>query len=49
VPVVDGVAAATLTVQSLVTMGLATGKREEFATPPPKRYAGLLEGFTTGG
>lgn len=38
VPVVDGVAAATLTVQSLVTMGLRTGKRGEFASPPPKEY-----------
>ncbi|MGA9376473.1 MAG: aspartate/glutamate racemase family protein [Mycobacterium sp.] len=38
VPVVDGVAAATLTVQSLVTMGLRTGKRGEYATPPPKEY-----------
>ena len=47
VPVVDGVAAATLTVQSLVTMRLTTGKRGEFSAPPPKRYSGLLEGFTT--
>ncbi|WP_068161790.1 aspartate/glutamate racemase family protein [Rhodococcus phenolicus] len=46
-PVVDGVAAATLTVQSLVTMGLATGKRGEFAPPPPKPYTGILKGFTT--
>ncbi|MGE2836940.1 aspartate/glutamate racemase family protein [Mycobacterium sp. SMC-4] len=38
VPVVDGVAAATLTVQSLVRMGLRTGKRGEFAPPPPKAY-----------
>ncbi len=38
VPVVDGVSAATLTVQSLVTMGLRTGKRGEFATPPAKEY-----------
>jgi allantoin racemase len=38
VPVVDGVTAATLTVQSLVTMGLATGKRGEYAPPPPKDY-----------
>ncbi|MDZ7882081.1 MAG: aspartate/glutamate racemase family protein [Mycobacterium sp.] len=38
VPVVDGVTAATLAVQSLVTMGLRTGKRGEFATPPPKEY-----------
>ncbi|OZE92075.1 aspartate/glutamate racemase family protein [Rhodococcoides fascians] len=45
VPVVDGVAAAVLAVQSLVTMGLRTGKRSEFAPPPPKAYAGLLSGF----
>ena len=45
VPVVDGVQAAVLTVQSLVQMGLGTGKRDEFATPPPKRYAGLLRDF----
>lgn len=38
VPVVDGVTAATLTVQSLVTMGLCTGKHGEFAAPPPKEY-----------
>ncbi|MDO0974822.1 aspartate/glutamate racemase family protein [Mycolicibacterium frederiksbergense] len=38
VPVVDGVTAATLTVQSLVAMGLRTGKRGEFATPPAKEY-----------
>ncbi|MFD6882549.1 MULTISPECIES: aspartate/glutamate racemase family protein [unclassified Rhodococcus (in: high G+C Gram-positive bacteria)] len=48
VPVVDGVTAATLTVQSLVTMGLVTGgKRGEFAPPPPKRYSGMLQSFTT--
>jgi len=34
VPVVDGVTAATLTVQSLVAMGLGTSKRGEFAPPP---------------
>lgn len=45
VPVVDGVQAAVLTVQALVEMGLGTGKRDEFATPPPKRYAGLLGDF----
>lgn len=44
-PVVDGVAAATLFVQSLVTLGLKTGKRGEFATPPPKRYSGLMSSF----
>ncbi|WP_067814902.1 aspartate/glutamate racemase family protein [Nocardia inohanensis] len=45
VPVVDGVAAATLTVQSLVTMGLRKSGRGEFAAPLPKRYVGLLNGF----
>jgi allantoin racemase len=39
VPVVDGVTAATLTVQSLVTMGLRTSKRGEYATPPVKSYS----------
>jgi allantoin racemase len=38
VPVVDGVTAATLTVQSLVAMGHRTSKRGEFAPPPPKDY-----------
>ncbi|MFD4441917.1 aspartate/glutamate racemase family protein [Nocardia sp. NPDC058519] len=45
VPVIDGVAAATLTVQSLLTMGLRKSGRGEFATPPPKTYTGLLEPF----
>ncbi|MGW6929245.1 aspartate/glutamate racemase family protein [Lentzea sp. NPDC054927] len=45
VPVVDGVQSAVLTVQALVEMGLRTGKRDEFAVPPPKRYTGLLSGF----
>jgi allantoin racemase len=44
-PVVDGVQAATLTVQSLVTMGLRTSDRGEFAPPPPKEYTGLLRDF----
>ncbi|QEN16336.1 aspartate/glutamate racemase family protein [Mycolicibacterium sp. ELW1] len=39
VPVVDGVSAATLAVQSLVTMGLRTSKRGEYASPPAKRYS----------
>jgi allantoin racemase len=38
VPVVDGVTAATLTVQSLVAMGLATSKRGEYASPAKKDY-----------
>jgi allantoin racemase len=38
VPVVDGVSAATLIVRSLVTMGLRTSARGEYAPPPPKDY-----------
>jgi len=45
VPVVDGVQSAVLAVQALVEMGLRTGKRDEFAVPPPKRYTGLLRDF----
>ncbi|MFD6158420.1 aspartate/glutamate racemase family protein [Nocardia sp. NPDC060256] len=45
VPVIDGVAAATLTVQSLITLGLRKSGRGEFAPPPPKPYAGLLRSF----
>jgi len=45
VPVVDGVAAAVTTVEGLVRMGLRTGKRGEFAPPPPKSYTGVLERF----
>lgn len=45
VPVVDGVTAAVLTVQSLVAMGLRPGKHGEFAHPPAKPYTGTLAGF----
>jgi allantoin racemase len=45
VPVVDGVTAATLMVQSLVTLGLGTSKRDEYAAPPAKPYHGLLSDF----
>lgn len=44
-PVVDGVAAATTMVQSLVTMGLATSTRGEFAAPGAKGVSGLLREF----
>ncbi|MDQ2758503.1 MAG: aspartate/glutamate racemase family protein [Actinomycetota bacterium] len=47
-PVVDGVAAATVTVHGLVTLGLRTSTVEEFAGPPPKTYEGLLAGFGVG-
>lgn len=36
VPVVDGVAAATVTVQGLIELGLSTSTRDEFAPPPRK-------------
>ncbi|GLY33337.1 aspartate/glutamate racemase family protein [Kineosporia sp. NBRC 101731] len=41
-PVVDGVAAATVFTESLVRLGLSTGKHGEFARPPAKPYTGLL-------
>jgi allantoin racemase len=47
VPVVDGVAAGVLLVQSLVKLGLRTGDRGEFAPPPAKPYSGMLDGFGT--
>ena len=34
VSVVDGVAAATVTVEGLIRMGVTTGKRDEFGYPP---------------
>jgi allantoin racemase len=45
VPVIDGVTAATVLVQSLVTLKLATSKRGEYARPPAKSYSGLLTDF----
>ena len=48
VPVVDGVAAATKTIESLVAQGLATSTRSEYAPPPAKQYIGLLDRFTIG-
>ena len=45
VPVIDGVAAATVLVQSLVTLGLSTSARGEYRYPPPKTYRGALRSF----
>ena len=45
VPVIDGVAAATVLVQSLVTLRLRTSRRDEYARPPVKPYAGMLATF----
>ncbi|TMR99730.1 aspartate/glutamate racemase family protein [Nonomuraea basaltis] len=47
VPVIDGVAVATKLAESLVSLGLRTSKRGEYARPGPKRYSGLLREFTT--
>jgi allantoin racemase len=45
VPVVDGVSAATVFAEALITLGLLTSARGDYAPPPPKRYTGLLAGF----
>ncbi|PZE63119.1 aspartate/glutamate racemase family protein [Curtobacterium sp. MCBD17_021] len=44
-PVVDGVSAATLLAESLVRLGLTTGKHGEYAAPPPKPFTGMLAPF----
>ncbi|WP_144763222.1 aspartate/glutamate racemase family protein [Curtobacterium sp. 9128] len=44
-PVVDGVAAATVLAESLVRLGLTTGKHGEYASPPPKPMSGVLAPF----
>ena len=49
IPVVDGVAAAVKTVESLVALGLRTSKRGEYATPPVKPVTGGLAGFMLSG
>ena len=46
---IDGVAAGTKLVESLVTLKLSTSKRGELARPLPKTMTGALEGFTLGG
>ncbi|MBO3083173.1 aspartate/glutamate racemase family protein [Cellulomonas fengjieae] len=45
VPVVDGVAAGTVLVQSLLALGLRPGAGGEYAPPPAKPMSGLLAGF----
>jgi allantoin racemase len=47
-PVVDGVAAAMVTVEGLVRLGLRTSGVDEYATPPVKSYSGLLSEFELG-
>jgi allantoin racemase len=46
VPVIDGVAAGTKLIESLVALKLRTSKRGELAKPLPKPIIGALEGFT---
>jgi allantoin racemase len=46
IPVIDGVAAATKTVESLIALGLRTSHRDEYAPPPAKPYHGLLPGLS---
>jgi allantoin racemase len=45
VPVVDGVAAATVLAEGLVRLGLHPSTHGELAPPPPKPYTGLLRPF----
>lgn len=47
VPVVDGVAAATVMAEGLVRLGLRPCQVGELAPPPPKQYTGILAGFGT--
>ena len=47
-PVVDGVAAAVVTVEGLVRLGLRTSKIHEYATPLAKAYTGVLADFALG-
>ena len=45
-PVVDGVAAAVKLAESLVALGLRTSKRQGYASPIPKGYAGAMSPYT---
>ncbi len=47
VPVIDGVAAAVKQAEALVSLGLTTSKRGDYAAPLPKRYAGLAAPWST--
>lgn len=45
-PVIDGVGAAVGLVETMVRIGVGGCARNEYAPPLPKKYVGLLEGFT---
>jgi len=46
VPVIDGVAAAVKLAEALVSLGLGTSKRGDYALPPAKAYAGLAAPYS---
>jgi len=46
VPVIDGVAAAVKLAEGLVSLGLHTSKRGDYARPLPKTYAGLAAPYS---
>ena len=46
VPVIDGVAAAVKLAEGLVSMGVGTSKRGDYAAPLAKDYAGLAAPFS---
>jgi allantoin racemase len=48
VPVIDGVAAAVKLAESLVTLGLGTSKRGDYAVPITKPYVGIAAPFSPG-
>ena len=48
-PVIDGVAAGVKLVEALAGLELRTSKLGGYASPLPKRYAGLLAPFAPGG
>jgi allantoin racemase len=48
VPVIDGVGAAVKMAEALVTLGIGTSKRGDYAFPIPKTYSGLARAFSPG-
>ncbi|WOB09067.1 aspartate/glutamate racemase family protein [Piscinibacter gummiphilus] len=46
VPVIDGVAAGVKLAEGLVSLGLGTSKRGDYASPLPKVYAGLAAPYS---
>lgn len=45
-PVVEGVGAAVVLAESLVTLGLRTSKTGDLAFPPPKHFSGRFAAFS---